>query len=186
MDSPAFGLSIVAIVFSITALSFQIVMFVFRLDVNATTILPSTINEEGISTFLVRLVIVNRASVGRTVCEIKLDLPKKYQKVYSIEPMLHQYRLSGQNVISAIASPVTFDAKTKSLEDSIFQLPLDISPGRSTIQWLALKVFQKCPPQQDYGNIQCQLALLNVHEGVLGKTGVTLPINSLTSQVQIT
>lgn len=184
MDSSAFGLSIIAIIFSITALSFQIILLTFRLDVCATDIIPSTTNGGFPSMFLVRLVIVNRASVGRTVCGIKLVLPKKYQKVYCVEPILHRYQLSGQNEISAIASPMTIDAKTKSLGDNIFQPPLDISPGQSTIQWLTLKVSQKCPPQQYCDNIQFQLSLLNVHEGILGKTDVILLITSLKEHVQ--
>lgn len=184
MDNPALTLSIIALVFSTTVLSFQLILLIFRLDIRIADIIPSTTHEEDSPMFLVRLVIVNRASVGRTVCGIKLVLPKKYRKVCSIEPTLHQYSLSDQSEISAVASPVTIDAKTKSLGDSIFQLPLDISPGQSTIRWLALKVSRKCPPQQDYGNIQCQLALLNVREGILGKTDVTLPTNFLSEHVQ--
>jgi len=188
LDNPVIVIGSIAIavsIFSMIALGFQIVLLNFRLDVCVTDIIPSNTNGEQFPTFLVRLIIVNRASVGRTVCDIKLDLPKEYQKVHSILPMLHQYRLSGQNEISAVASPMTIDAKTESLGDSMFQLPLDISPGQSTIQWLALKVSQKCPPQQDYGSVQCQLSLLNVREGVLGKTDVILPINFLSEHVQI-
>ena len=87
MDSST--LSIIAIVFSTIALSFQIVMLVFRLNVSAT-ILPSSTNTEGFSMFPVRLVIVNRASVGRTICGIKLDLPKKYRKAYSKKQSLNR------------------------------------------------------------------------------------------------
>jgi hypothetical protein len=184
MDNPAIGLSFVAIIFSIIALSSQIALLFFRLDVFITDIIPSTTNEGGFSTFLVRLVIANRASVGRTVCGIKLELPKKRQKVDSIEPILPQYKLSGQNVISVTDYAMTIDDKVKSLGDSVFQPPLDIFPGRSTRQWIALKVSQKYLLQQD-GNIRGQLALLNAREGVLGKTDVILPMNFLAGHVQV-
>lgn len=176
MDNPAIVLSSIALVFSIFALIGQLTLLFFRLDARITDIKPSTTNEEGFSTFLARLVIVNRASVGRTVCGIKINLLRKYRKSYSIEPILDRYELSGQNVISVTANPVTIN-QTKSLRDSIFRLPLDISPGQSTIQWITLKVSPKSQVRQGYGNIRGHLTLLNVsREPLAKKIGISLKI----------
>ena len=167
------ALSIAAICFSIFSLGFQLMFLTARLELSAVTVLPHSKDMEGSSMFPVRLVISNRASVGRTACGIKLDLPKKYRKAYSIEPILPQYVLSGQSVISATDLPMTIDDKVKSLGDSIFQLPLDISPRQTARQWIILKVSQKYPPQQD-DSIKVFLILLNVYGRELAKTGITL------------
>jgi len=169
------GLSSLALLFSIFAIYLNLVRFSLQLDMSITDILPNTTNAEDFSMFLVRLVIVNRASVSRTACGIKIYLPRKYRKVCSIEPILHQYALSGQNEISSTSYPMTIDEKAKLLGDSIFQLPLDIYLGQSTTRWIALKVSRKCLSQQGYGSMKCHLRLLNVYgKPLTKKVGLTL------------
>jgi len=166
-------LSIFAFIVSIVSFGLYFTFLTAKLELNATAILPSSKDREGSSMFPVRLVISNRASVGRTVCAIRLELPKQYRKAYSIEPILPQYVLSGQNVISVKDYAMTIDDKVKSLGDSIFQLPLDISPRQTARQWIVLKVSQKCPLRQD-DSIKADLVLLNVYRRQLAKTEITL------------
>jgi len=176
MNDLAVSLSIFAVIFTIFSYYVQFVKLSQHLDIRVTDILPSTTNAEDFSMFLVRLVIVNRASVSRTVCGIKLALPWKYRKTYYIEPIPDQYKLSGQNVISVITNPVTIDDQIKSLKDNIFHSPVDISRGQSTIQWITLKVSRKSQTRQHDGNIKCRLILLNVYEKTLGEAKITLTI----------
>lgn len=147
----------------------------FQLDIRITNIFLSTTSEEDYPMFLLRAIIANRGSLPRTVYKIKVSPLWKWRKGYSIEPLFHEYRLSGQNVISSIANPMTIDAQTKALGDNIFRLPLDISVGQSTIQWIALKVSRKSQAQHS-DNMKCRLVLLNVNEKLLGETILTLTI----------
>lgn len=166
-------LSIFAFIVSMASFGLYFTFLTAKLELNATAIFPSGKDREGSSMFPVRLVISNRASVGRTVCGIKLDLLRKYRKAYSIEPILPQYVLSGQGVISVKDYPMTIDDKVKSLGDSVFQLPLDISPRQAARAWIILKVSQKCPLRQD-DSIKADLVLLNVYGRQLVKAEVTL------------
>ena len=119
--------------------------------------------------FLVRVSLVNMASVGRTVFDFGFDEPDGYQVfqipgVYDFSKGAVAYRPTKVSGVEGIDLPAP---------DTIEQ-PLDIAPHKSESRWFAVEVVPVPPSTLGFGEIRIPLKARDVNGNEIARTDATL------------